>query len=65
MNIFGCKHPFDRLSVEKHITWRRLDNEFYEITIHLYCDKCKTPLDKKYAKLVGGVKGFLNLEDVR
>ena len=63
MNLFGCKHPFDKLSVERHITWRKLDNEFDEITIHLHCDKCKTLLDKKYIKLFGGVEQFMRREE--
>jgi len=57
--IFGCKHPFASLIVEKDDTTVYIDEDFSRVTYYLRCQKCRTSLPVKYAKLNGGVDAFL------
>ena len=60
MSLFKCKHPFSMLHVAKDQTIEDLDDDFYHITLHLYCVNCGKDLDRTYAKMKGGAKGFLS-----
>lgn len=58
--MFKCKHPFERLSVEKDATMDSADADFLYISYHFSCNKCGEKLTKKYAKMIGGVEGFMS-----
>lgn len=59
MGWFKCKHPFDRLAIEKAETSEKIDNDFNKVTYHYRCMKCNTVLRHSYTKCVGGVEVFL------
>lgn len=52
LGLFGCKHPFESLVVEKDATVAPFDDDIdYEVvTYHFYCLKCRKPIDKKYGR---------------
>ena len=58
--FFKCKHPAEFLSVEKDSTKESDGVDFEYITHHLFCKKCKTKVDITYAKLIGGVSGYIS-----
>ena len=57
--MFKCKHPFDRLHIEKTHTIKRIDDDFREVTYYFRCFKCGCLLEKGFAKTIGGVNRFL------
>lgn len=59
MRLFQCKHPAKQLQVKKDSTETIIDKDFIEVTHHLHCSWCNKDVDIKYAKLIGGVEGFL------
>ena len=61
--MFECKHPFDRLAVEKGSTEGPPGKDFTEVTHHLFCQKCSTKLDLKYSKTNGGVAAFFGRKE--
>lgn len=59
MLFWKCKHPFDALAVEKEQTVGTIDNDFESVDYHLYCQKCGEKLMISHARMIGGVKAFL------
>lgn len=53
-SLFRCRHPFAYLAVEKEATVEPFENPDYadseKVTIHLCCMRCKTLLDRTYAR---------------
>lgn len=57
--FFNCKHPVQYLVVEKDATETKIDYDYTQICYHLACLKCREKVSIKYAKINGGVEGFL------
>ena len=62
LGLFKCKHPFNRLAVEKERTVSKIDQDFNKISYHLFCQKCSQNLTLTHAEMIGGVKEFLKRE---
>ena len=58
--LFKCKHPSKYLRVYDKPTFKRIDDDFSEVTIQLSCMHCGEVITKKASTLNGGVDGFLN-----
>ena len=59
MSLFSCKHPADRLAVEKEQTTDDVDRQFVKVTYHLICQKCQASIKVVHAKTRNGVDAFL------
>lgn len=59
---FKCKHPAERLVVEKKETIEQIDDDFDVITYNLQCGVCKTNIKVTYARLRNGISGFMRAE---
>ena len=55
-----CNHPLGMLVVAKDATKELVDEDFTHITYHFRCRVCRGYVNITYAKLNGGVGGFLN-----
>ena len=53
-----CNHPANSLVVYKDATVENIDEDFNKVTYHLQCS-CGEMVDIKYAKMIGGVDGFM------
>ena len=68
--FFKCKHPADRLVVEKEQTIRPIvksvgfysdiDPDFEQVNYHLICRKCGQNVTISHAKTIHGVDAFLS-----
>ncbi len=58
-NIFKCRHPANSLVVDKDATVKNIDEDFDEITYHLFCTDCNEKVEVGYAKMIGGVDAFI------
>ena len=56
--FFKCKHPANRLHIQKDETRKRISNFFEEVTYHLYCTKCNEKIDIKYSKVLQDFKDY-------
>ena len=54
-----CKHPAESLGVLKEHTTANIDEDFDQVTYHLFCVRCNSPVDIKHAKWIAGVDAFL------
>ena len=70
-NLFKCKHPINRLVVEKEQTitplqrkisrgFFQIDEHFEKITYHLVCLKCGENVKIEHAKTNHGVESLLS-----
>jgi hypothetical protein len=57
---FNCKHPFSALATQKEQTEEIINADFKHVTYHLVCHRCGKKLNMKHAKIIGGVKDYLN-----
>ncbi len=48
--MFGCKHPADRLIVEKEATEESIGDDHVRVIYHLHCRKCGKPVKVTHAK---------------
>jgi len=60
MSIFKCKHPFNKLIVEKGLVVKKIDKEFNKCEIKMKCSKCGESIFIRYAELSGSVDDFLS-----
>lgn len=59
---FKCKHPASALFPKKDHTEtpsKEYPEYFTEVTFYAYCIRCGEPVTLSYAKMIGGVDGFL------
>lgn len=59
MGWFKCKHPFNRLVVERAETEKKIDEDFQQVDYHFKCGKCGKELSIGYTRCTGGVEAFL------
>jgi len=59
MGFFKCKHPFNKLGVYGPEKKENIDQDFDKITYRFVCYKCHEKISISYAKMIDGVKGFL------
>lgn len=61
--FFKCKHPADALLIRKQETVEPIDKDFDRVTYHFRCIRCDKEINKSYARMIGGLEGFLSRGD--